>query len=900
MHIHELDQLGWFAQTKFICPRVTSDLVERPYLVESLYHSLITHRLTLVSAPAGSGKTTLLAGLPQVYPDLPLCWVGLDSQDNDPIQFLSALIVALSGLNPTIGEKTGTLLKNLPRAVKENSYLVGTLVNAIMQAQPEPFGLVLDDLHWVTEPRVYHILNYLLERLPPQMHLIVASRYDPPLRLARLRARGEIAEFRLQELRFTQDEAALFLNRHLQRELPLVDLADLQLRTEGWAAALRLLANSLDRFTTDGDREAFIRELNQTDRYIFDYLAEEVLNHQSPDVRAFLLETSILHELNPEVCEAVTGRNDAAAMLADLYRRNLFIVAVDGQAGKTYRYHDLFAQFLQAQLSQQTPVSAIQMLHKCAAEAQATSTQAISHYLAGELWEEAAVTIEQVARPLIQKGLSGTVKGWIVALPETALGKHPWLNYYLGICAHQREELREAYRYLQKARTGFEAMGNEAGLDETLVQLADCLVGQGELGAGYSLITQGLTRPLQPHSRVQLLCARMWLLIVQGEWSQAGADLEEALKVALSSDDPDVYNILALQLRAPMALLPRGVELLENYCEEVLKKLNRQAELTQAGTLSLLSCLQLWRGYFATASRTVEQVRKIIQPLGEVVVLNVEMDAVWSLQLMQRGDYLSLEEYLAERLPQLEGIPAVGHWYIMLLYLLGRAYCLNQQPDKARAVYARMTGLPHLQELPVTKIACGLMQASLKIMEQDYRGAETLLYPLLAIEEQVRLSTMFGHARLLLAQLYLLLKSPDRALEIFQPLLTECHSQHTPGIILKEGPPVVPLLELALKKERYADFVRQMLALFSEKQQNEVTKQARPQAVRIPGTGETLSAREIEVLHLLVARASNREIANRLCISELTVKSHVNHILHKLDVTSRTKVAEKARELQMI
>lgn len=298
------------------------------------------------------------------------------------------------------------------------------LINDILETLPDPFVLVLDDLHLVSEPAVYTALDYLLERLPPQMHLMAATRHDPPLALARLRGRGALAELRLPDLRFTLDEAAAFLNTQ-RLGLSPEDLASLHSRTEGWAVGLRLLADSLNRIPTRSGRSAFITYLAQTDRYVFDFLADEVLSRQSSAVRTFLLETSILPELTPALCQAVTGRADALAILEDLYRRNLFLVAVDDGRWTTddgpqttdlirrpssmvrrlssvvhrpiYRYHALFAEFLRRRLTQEMPERLVE-LHARAAQAETVPARAIAHYLAAQLWEPAAQAMGAVSQ----------------------------------------------------------------------------------------------------------------------------------------------------------------------------------------------------------------------------------------------------------------------------------------------------------------------------------------------------------------------------------------------------------------------------------------------------------------------------------------------------------------------
>jgi len=226
-------QSDWLARTKLHPPRLREDVIPRPQLLEALRAALTSHKLTLLSAPAGYGKTTLLAALPHAFPDLPLAWLSLDPEDNDPSRFLTAFVAALQSLNPIGGMNTQTLLSSLTNPGAEARRVIGVLINDVLETLSDSFVLVLDDLHLITEPSVYTALDYLLERMPPQMHLAVAARHDPPLILARLRARGQIAELRVPDLRFTDDEASSFLNEKLRLRLSAIDLDVLQSRAEG-------------------------------------------------------------------------------------------------------------------------------------------------------------------------------------------------------------------------------------------------------------------------------------------------------------------------------------------------------------------------------------------------------------------------------------------------------------------------------------------------------------------------------------------------------------------------------------------------------------------------------------------------------------------------------------------
>ena len=304
--------------TKLHVPRARPGFVPRPRLVEALDEGL-TRRLILVCAPAGSGKTALLADW-ALSGHLPVAWLSLDAADNDPVRFWRHTVAALDGARPGVGERVGLLLG--PPAPASFDGLVTALVNDLaVQPGDGEVLLVLDDYHLIDAQPVHASLAFLLEHLPPGLHLVLASRADPPLPLARLRAGGQLAELRTADLRFSAEEAAAVLRESAGADLPAAAVAALAARTEGWVAGLQLAALSLGR---QADPAGFVAAFSGSHRYVLDYLAEEVLDRQHEELRTFLLETSLLERLSGGLCDAVTGRDDSQAMLERVERAGLF------------------------------------------------------------------------------------------------------------------------------------------------------------------------------------------------------------------------------------------------------------------------------------------------------------------------------------------------------------------------------------------------------------------------------------------------------------------------------------------------------------------------------------------------------------------------------------------------
>ncbi len=402
-------------KTKLYVPRIRSELVQRPRLIKRLDRGIRSgHKLTLVSAPAGFGKTTLLANWIRSS-DRSVAWLSLESSDNDPARFWSYVIAALQSLQPDIGH-AGLAALDAPQAPPIESPLTG-LLNEIADVDRD-WVLVLDDLHLITEPAINDGLVFLLDHLPPQVHLILATRADPPWPLARLRVRGEMTELRTEDLRFTTDEVTAFLNTVMGLDLSARDIAALDTRTEGWIAGLQLAALSMQGRDSAG---GFVQAFTGSHRFVLDYLMEEVLDRQPGPIREFLLKTSILERLTGPLCDAVLDVHDldSQAVLADLERSNLFLIPLDDER-RWYRYHSLFADLLSRRLSRRYPGQA-PLLHRRASrwyEDEAMTAQAISHALQAGDVDQTERLVSRNALAMILHGELGTLIASLERLPS--------------------------------------------------------------------------------------------------------------------------------------------------------------------------------------------------------------------------------------------------------------------------------------------------------------------------------------------------------------------------------------------------------------------------------------------------------------------------------------------------
>ena len=440
-------------ETKLYIPKWRPGLVSRPRLVERLDQGA-ERKLTLVSAPAGFGKTTLLAEWLAATPasDRAAGWVSLDQSDNDPAYFWVYFITALQTMRSGVGGNALSLLHS-PQPPPMESVLT-TLINEI-NAIEDDFALILDDYHVIDASPVHSAIAFLLDHLPPQMHLVIASRSDPPLPLARLRGRGESTELRASDLRFTPDEAAAFLNEVMDLDLSADDVAALETRTEGWIAGLQLAALSMQGRE---DVSGFIRAFAGDDRYIVDYLVEEVLQRQPERVRSFLLQTSILDRLSGPLCDAVTEQEDGKVLLEALERGNLFVVPLDDKR-QWYRYHHLFADVLRAHSMEEQP-DQIPILHRRASEwceQNGLLADAVRHALAAEDFERAADLVELAAPTMFTGGQETTLFGWLKALPDELAPSRPVLSVWFAWALLFSGELEAAEARLRDAEGWLDA-----------------------------------------------------------------------------------------------------------------------------------------------------------------------------------------------------------------------------------------------------------------------------------------------------------------------------------------------------------------------------------------------------------------------------------------------------------
>lgn len=906
-----IDTASWLAHTRLRPPQ-QYDIVPRERVQELIRAAVVQRRLTLLAAPAGSGKTTLLADLPHLFPDLPLAWLSLDAADDDPARFLATMVAALAYLCPGFGKDTRALLAARAGPFIEGAHaqaFTTALINDIGKTLPDPFLLVLDDLHLIESPAVYHVLDQLIAQMPTHMRLLIGTRHDPPLPLARLRARRQLAEIRLAELRFRDDEASALLIHLVGGELSTQDIATIQERTEGWGAGLCLLAASLLARDTPTARSTLIDTLAQTDRYLFEFLADEVLGSLPQPVQTFLIETAILHELTPERCRAVTGNADAAALLDEIYRRNLFLTIV-GEQQRTvpemlsttspsiaYRYHALFHAFLHQRLARLSDVQVAE-LHRRAAETQPGSEQAIEHYLAAQLWQQASIAITQAGGRLLRLGQLETLRRWIAAVPAPVYDAVPALLFFDGIATMLQGAHREAMPVLERARQRSIAQGNTHVENEALGALATCAYWQGDFDMMKILGDAALTGPVRPLVRVQLLMSRASQTLFTGDWQRAATDLDDALTVTRHAAQTYLFGVLLFNCTPWIIVVPGRLTAIERFCAEVGAVAEGASSLLQAALLQTHAFMYLWRGQLDQAITASEAIlARKAQLSGHFFLIFAAYTTLVDAHIA-RGAYAEAERCVVELATN---FPSVGPFSTILMYYRrARLYLLQGRIFDARNEVALLDTFHHPPSAFATA-ARTILEGLLAQADGRFGDAEHAFRTAVALEQTQPIIVLLGSTRLLLARLILDQGHSDAALDELCPVLATCAQQDIAGPVLLHGALVVPLLQLACARNIMSGLCAQLLGQLGASLDVSANTAARisPGYQAIPGTPELLSPREVEVLQLMIAGASNRAIAEALVISDATAKTHVAHILQKFGVSSRTLAIARARELRL-
>ena len=898
--------------TKLFIPIAGEPLVPRPRLLTKL-DSGLTRRLTLVSAMAGYGKTTLVADwlqqrLAATNNPTPFAatWLSLDERDNDPARFLRYLVAAYQRIDPQIGSALMTQLQTPPLPAWET--LMTQLLNNLAESAPRKL-LTLDDYHLIDNPVIHDAIALLIEHLPPHDHLVMTTRTDPPLPLARWRARRQLLEVRADELRFSREETTHFMARLWPGAFSDDNLDAIEQQMEGWAAGLQLAAVSLaDR----ADAATFLRSFSGGHSHIMDFLVEEVLERQPPHVQRFLLYTSLLDRFCAPLCDALLAIDDGAAtqsaqsLLDYLTRNNLFLYALD-EAQQWRRYHHLFADALRSRL-QQTQPTLLSSLHQragCWFAKQGLLNEAIPHLLAAGDGEGAGHLIEQEAETLLRQGQHTTLQGWLDQLPAALVAAKPGLalvqartllvvNQLDAAEAHLRiagasadtHELKGTIaavaagialnrgdygRTVELAQAALAQLPTASPLhSETLLHLGLAYSNRGDpvsAERSYGEAVVASKRLGDQRTAIVALFNQGALLHSRGELRRAAAQYEEVIRyarsVGVAKMPQSAYAQLLLgDLWLEWNDLPKAAQLLEEA----------RARLEQDGLMRMLTVAYVYLARLAWARHQRETAQHMLELAFQLVDRH-------TLPLRYAGPVWAFQVRLWLGAGNL---PAASGW---------AATCGLAADDATFALiheerYVALASVLHTQGQSAE--AARLIGRYRAQMAQEGRGNSVIaLAPL--------------HAVLLDAT-----GNRAQALKTLTSVLPQAAVEGYVRAFLEVGAPLTPLLTI-LSNSRQAPAVATLLRRLLDALASPAVNGTGRSAVVLGGNQthldallEPLSVRELEVLRAVAAGLSDRQVAEQLYLAIGTVKKHLNNIYGKLGVNSRTAALAQARALHLL
>jgi ATP/maltotriose-dependent transcriptional regulator MalT len=904
-------------ETKLYVPRSRGGLVLRPRLSERLDRGTAS-KLVLVSAPAGFGKTTLLtewlAARPAALAEERLAaWLSLDPGDNDPASFWAYVIAALRTVASGVGESALALL-DTPQPPPIETVLT-TLLNDLGAVAGE-IVLVLDDYHVIDARDVQDGMAFLLDHLPPRLHVVIASRADPALPLARMRARGELAEIRAAELRFTAAEAAAYLNEVMGLQLTARDVTALEGRTEGWIAALQLAALSMQG---RDDLAGFIAGFAGDDRYVVDYLAEEVLARQPDRVQAFLLQTSILARLSGPLCDAVTGQGGGKGMLEELDRGNLFLVSLDDRR-RWYRYHHLFADVLQARLQDEHP-GQVPDLHRRASqwhEQNGERPAAIGHALAAGDFERAAGLVELAIPAMRRTRQEATLRGWLEVLPGEVVRARPVLSVnFAGVLLMGGElegvddRLRDAERWLEPS-TGHR--------EEPRGPSAEMVVADEEE-------YHRLPATIEMYRAGQALA--------QGDAPGTVRHAQRAIELALDDD-----HLCRASAAALLGLVYWGSGDLDaghrgySACVEGLRRAGHIADTF--GCAIALADIRSTQGRLGAALRTFEQALQLADEQGgpvlrgtadmyvgmsEVARERDDLPAATGLLLRSQelGEHTGLPQnqyrwrvamarvreaegdlrgaldllndaerrYVSDFFPNVRPVPALRARVWIALGRLGEA--LGWAREHGLSVDDGLSYLREFEHITLARLL--LARYQVERAEPSLHQAARLLERLLPAAEEGGRTGRVIEILVLRALAHQALGDIPAALGVLDRAVTLAEPEGYVRVFADEGPPMTSLLRAAAKQGTRQDYVRRLLAAATG---------IKPNGPREQALIEPLSERELDVLRLLGSELDGPAIARELMVSLNTMRTHTKNIYAKLAVTNRRAAVRRAAELGLL
>lgn len=875
--------------TKFRVPRQRQDFVRRDALLARLRTLTQAHPVTLICAPAGSGKTTLMVQLADSgEPGETSVWIALDDSDNDPAQLLATLVRSLLPLDLTWGMDPCALVANVTGRGTEARAALAGIVNALCTAPVQRVVWLLDDLHRITDPVTASLLEALIERLPEHVALVLGSRSEPVLPLARLRAHGELGELDASQLRFDEQTVIALAQRRWGSAPTLEIVRDTLERTRGWAVGVNLfLASS----TGTGILRALV-EREAAPKALFDFLAQEVLDKLPPELREFAVACAVLPELSPRLCEAVTLRSDSRKALDALLRRHLFLSVVE-EHEPVLRFHDLFRDFLLTRLARE-PREYQLSLHKRAAAAERSPKRAIDHWLDAECWTEAIDLIARHGLRLANEGAYSSVERWIERLPADRVQAEPRLALLRTECAWSRWDWERVLLYAAPAADGLAQSGDLPGRLRAQLLLSAALGALGRLDERAALTESSLALELSSSDAAQFHLQRAWSDFSLGHCERVGDHL--ATMNALVAEDPQQYAPLVAQtFNCHYGALPGVTEAYLRFAA-LCSTVPKPAAMPWHSTPVVLGAwAALWQARRDGATQALERAEQIQHSFGKVRYVLLDATHLQGLLLAASGRFDAARRVLEALLADVESGDADGLsrvWQRPYRSVLARAFWMGLDADALAAQAALLAGPLRYREWPLTEGAVNTIRGQAALLADDLDAAQTALELAAAHHARHPAPAFYADPRVALAYVHTLRRNPSRAWAIVLPMVQEIARDGTPGRLLLEPPALVRrLLDLCPSQAPESALVarlRQVLEAWSG-----APGDAAPTPVDMPLTEVALqlSEREREVLELVAQGLPNKVLARQLSLSSHTVKRHIANILDKLDCDNRGQAA---------
>jgi LuxR family maltose regulon positive regulatory protein len=885
-----------FPVTKFHTPVIRRNALPRVELVEAVWTSASKNPVTLISAAAGYGKTTLLSLLAlRAKSACTPVWIALDASDNELDRFGALLLGALEQLELDWEIAPAAIVKLFSGKPVQVACALNVVINALCTHGRGRIVLIFDDLHRLDDARVFGALDYLIERLPEHVGLVMATRSAPALSFARLRARDALGYFEAGDLRFSDAEAWQYLPRTLRAGLERDTLARLIADNDGWPVGLSLGVNAMIRQIDRGAAQDAAGHF-KSGPHVFDFLAQEVFRNLAEDLQRFLMQTSLLGELSPAGCAFLTGCANAEALLAGLVERNLFVTVID-EAAPVLRLHDLFRAFLQQRLARLHPEQ-VAGLHARAAQVATSPLQAITHYLDAEAWHEASAAIVAHGEQFIAEGTMATLERLAARLPAAIRSANPHCCQLLGTCSWTRWDAAGSIVHFSRAAALFEQQGDLPGMTRALLALSSSYATCGMVAESVRTVAQVVACGRPDAELHHLPVQQAWLALIQGDMAGLAACFERILALAHAQagrlEESGLFDLLGACIHCHLTGLPASAAFLSRLNTAVRASLARTPNPALAGMAHIMEAwMCLWRGELADAWKSATLAEQENRRSGWIKGLTLDILQLKVLYFAVGGE--AGEAALAGQalLAELADAPGFGEaWRGAYLHAAVRASWMLDDHGRLAQTRAELAAAAHPNEWPFMRGTRILSDGYMACTAGDYAAAARL-FGLAAVEQATYpLPAFHGDARIGLAYAQAMLGQAGQAWATFRAVLADVAEHDMLGRLLFDNGKAVTLLFALAPAETEEGERAAVDALAARYRAAAGPSRTQPVAVR----RDSLSARELQVLQLLDKGASNKRIAQDLFLSLHTVKRHVANIIDKLYVGNRAEAAAFYRD----